>query len=222
MSFSSNNQIYWYAICVYLMIGAIIFKNIPAIIGYGLFLIFDMPSMATTGVMLPLMLNISWVLLTIALVFKYLIKIEDNHREDTLNPIEEYEDSYIEKIEKIINKPIPSEIESLLTPDFKPNGNILKDSQGNPIAEIDGWHSPKSALSTLLSVEENLLKTPYLPIAFNDKGNLFIYSLSEEDLGSIYYIDFSFFEKDNSKYRVLVAQSYADFMTKLIHKDIDQ
>lgn len=204
------------------MIGAIIFKNIPAIIGYGLFLIFDMPSMATTGVMLPLMLNISWVLLTIALVFKYLIKIEDNHREDTLNPIEEYEDSYIEKIEKIINKPIPSEIESLLTPDFKPNGNILKDSQGNPIAEIDGWHSPKSALSTLLSVEENLLKTPYLPIAFNDKGNLFIYSLSEEDLGSIYYIDFSFFEKDNSKYRVLVAQSYADFMTKLIHKDIDQ
>ena len=188
-------------------------------IGGGLLLIFYSPGTATTGVMLPLMLNISLVLLTISLVFKYLITIEGSPREDTLNPIEEYEASYIEKIEKIINEPIPSEIESLLNPEFKPNGNILKDSKEKVIAEISGWNSPGSALSTLLSIEENLLKTPYLPIAFNDKGNVFIYSLSEEDLGRIYYIDFSFFEKDNSKFKLLVAQSYSDFMSKLSYKD---
>lgn len=121
----------------------------------------------------------------------------------------------IKKIEKIIKKPFPEELIPLFERNQEPQGNAIKDETGECVGIINEWETLDGALDSLTLIDKKILPRSYISFAVEGGGNLFIYSVSSEDYGYIYYIDFDQLENDDYPFKVLLAKSYSEFLSKL-------
>lgn len=171
----------------------------------------------------PLMFNVVLALITISLIIKYIEKKSKNTTETSIQPsTKNYDVSFLKKIEKIVKKPFPEELRPLFEESTEPPGRLIKDETSEYVYHINEWESLATALSSLTSIEEEVLEKSYIPIAVDTGGNMFIYSVEDRDYGYIYYIDFEYFEEDSTRFKVLLAKSYSEFVSKLYSEEPEE
>lgn len=105
---------------------------------------------------------------------------------------------------------------------------VFTDKSGN--AYIVGWFIPicgeknRSVENTMrLLREDEAIPDWLIPFADEDGGNLFCFSVREEDYGAIYYYDHEFEYGENpEEYVTYLAESITIFINSLVEKENDE